>query len=234
MGPDFGMGRLFPRCAPPHIRRGATSGLALVVLLAPRLSLADDGGDHELSGALSETSLVAGLSSWLPMRPVGHFRPAGHQGGGPHGGVFIGIDTGLAVSLPAGTDPAERSLTFGARTGYEFPNGLALQLRYDYLGVAPHLTSPPTSGAQIGSVGVRYSIPFLFPLPFFEAMWGPAFNGAVASVAGGLGVGASFPIGRHVRVDVSARDWVMPIDGHVRQIFTFTLGSSVSFASPGR
>ena len=50
-------------------------------------------------------------------------------------------------------------------------------------------TSPPPTPMQIGSAGVRYSIPFLVPLPFFEAMWGPSFNAGSVSIAGGLGVG---------------------------------------------
>ena len=65
-------------------------------------------------------------------------------------------------------------------------------------------------------------------------MWGPSFsaNGSV-SVAGGLGLGGSVPIGRHLRIDVSARDWITPIDHQVHQILTFELGAAVSFGSLG-
>ena len=167
------------------------------------------------------------------MRPIGHFAPAGRVGGGPSGGVFVGVDTGVALALASGFDPAQDAWAFGGRAGYEFRNGLALQLRYDYLGLAPHLTNPSTSPMQIGSAGVRYSIPFLVPLPFFEAMWGPSFNAGSVSIAGGVGVGASVPIGRHVRIDASVRDWITPIDAQVHQILTFELGAAVSFASPG-
>jgi hypothetical protein len=54
------------------------------------------------------------------------------------------------------------------------------------------------------------------------------------SVAGGLGVGGSIPIGRHLRIDLSVRDWITPIDEQVHQILTFELGAAVTFASPGR
>jgi hypothetical protein len=212
-----------------------TTCVALAVLLAPRPARADDGGDLDLSGVLSGASLSASPASWLPMRPIGHFVSAGHAGGGgPRDGFFVGVDTGVAVSLPAGYDPALRAWTFGVRTGYELRSGVALQLRYDYLGVAPHFTVPEVGPAQIGAAGVRYSIPFLVPLPFFEALWGVAVNGDAVSVTGGLGVGGSVPIGRYLRLDASVRDWLMPIDGQVHQVLTFELGAAVSFGGPGR
>jgi hypothetical protein len=239
MKPDLRMERLESgdesTCPPASRARWlAAPGLALAVIIAPRPARADDLVAPDSDAAFSGTSLAAGLSSRLPMRLVGGFRPAGHHGGGggPRGGSFLGVDTGAAISLPAGGDGAERAFSFALRTGYELPSGLAVQLRYDYLGVAPHLTMSPTSPTQIGSAGVRYSIPFLFPMPFFEAMWGPAVDGRTVSIAGSLGAGASFPIGRHVRVDASVRDWITPINARLRQILTFELGVAVSFASP--
>jgi hypothetical protein len=211
----------------------AAPSLGLALLLSPALTRADEGGLFDVSGVLSGMSFAGGPALWIPMRPTGHFASPGHVGVGASGGVFIGVDTGVALALASGFDPAHDAWTFGGRAGYEFRNGLALQLRYDYLGLAPHFTTPPASPTQIGSAGVRYSIPFLIPLPFFEAMWGPSFNGDSVSIAGGLGVGASVPIGRHLRIDASVRDWITPIDDQVHQILTFELGAAVSFASPG-
>lgn len=206
--------------------------LAVALLLAPRVSLAAGGGLFGIDGALPTMALGLGPLSSIPLRPIGHFASPGHSDGGPSGGVFLGVDTGASLALASGLDPTQQGWTFGGRAGYEFPSGVALQLRYDYLGLAPHLTDPPTGRTQIGSAGVRYSIPFLVPLPFFEALWGPAFNGDSVSIAGAIGVGASVPIGRHVRIDASVRDWITPIDDQLHQIFTFELGAAVSFASP--
>jgi hypothetical protein len=65
-----------------------------------------------------------------------------------------------------------------------------------------------------------------------EALWGPAFHGDTVAIAGAIGVGGSVPIGRHLRLDASVRDWITPIDGQVHQVLTFELGAAVSFASP--
>ena len=215
-------------------RAFSASCMTLVVLLAPRLSFASGGGLGGIEGALPGLALGLGPLSSVPLRPIGHFASPGRLGGGPSGGVFLGVDTGVSLALASGFDPSQQGWTFGGRAGYEFANGLALQLRYDYLGIAPHLTDPPSGPTQIGSAGVRYSIPFLIPLPFFEALWGPAFHGDSTSIAGGLGIGGSVPIGRHVRIDASVRDWITPIDNRIHQILTFELGAAVSFASPSR
>lgn len=204
----------------------------LAGLLLAWPSLAYGGGASGIDGALPSMALAFGPLSSIPMRPIGHFRSPGRSGGGPTGGFFLGVDTGVSLSLASGYDAVQQAWTFGGRAGYELPNGLAVQLRYDYLGLAPHLTDPPMGRTQIGSAGVRYSIPFLVPLPFFEALWGPAFHGDKVSVAGGLGIGASVPIGRHLRLDASVRDWITPIDDQIHQILTFELGAAVTFASP--
>lgn len=208
------------------------SSFAVTLLLVPRLSRAYGGGLYGTEGVFP--SLGLGPASSIPLRLTGHFASPGRIGGGPSGGVFLGVDTGVALALASGSDPSQDAWTFGGRAGYELANGLALQVRYDYLGLAPHLTDPPMGRTQIGSAGVRYSIPFLIPLPFFEALWGPAFHGDAVSIAGGLGIGGSIPIGRHLRIDASVRDWVTPIDDQVHQVFTFELGAAVSFARPSR
>jgi hypothetical protein len=206
----------------------------VALLLVPRLSFAYGGAFPGAFGALPDMGVSLAPLSSIPMRPIGRVAsPGGQIGGGPAGGFFLGVDTGVSLALAAGYDPAEYAWTFGGRFGYETRSGLAAQLRYDYLGLAPHLTNPPTARTQIVSGGLRYSIPFLVPLPFVEALWGPAIHGDAVSIAGGLGLGGSVPIGRHLRIDASARDWITPIDNQVHQIFTFELGAAVSFASPG-
>ena len=217
-------------------RRLTAPGLALAALLAPGAARADDEGLPDLPGTISGASLAGGPASFLPLRLVGHVGSAGHAGHGPRGGLFLGVDTGIAVAIASGDDPMHDAFTFGVRGGYELRNGLAIQLRYDDLGVKPELAGPPSSPSpvQLGTFGVRYAMPFLFPLPFFEAMWGPRVYGGSVSLGGGLGLGASFPIGGFVRIDASARDWLMEIDDRVRQILTFDVGLAVSFASLGR
>jgi hypothetical protein len=175
-----------------------------------------------------------GPLSTLPLRPIGHFASPGHVGTGPSGGLFLGVDTGLSLALPSGYDAAQDAWAFGGRFGYEFADGVAVQARYDDLGLTPHLTRPPEGSMQVGSVGARYTFPFLVPLPFVEALWGPAFHGDTASVSGGLGLGASIPVGRHLRFDVAVRDWITQIDDQLRHTLTFEVGAAVSFASRDR
>jgi hypothetical protein len=207
---------------------------ALVLLLLPRPCFAAGGAFAGTLGALPDMGVILAPWSSLPLRPIGHWASPGRIGSAPSGGFFLGVETGVSLALASGDDPAQHAWAFGGRAGYELPNGLAVQLRYDYLGLSPHLTDPPLAHTQIGSAGVRYSIPFLIPLPFFEALWGPAFHGDKVSIAGALGIGGSVPIGRHVRIDASVRDWITPIEDQAHQILTFELGVSLSFASPHR
>ena len=205
--------------------------LALTLLLSPTAARADDGS-RTMHRVISPRVFVGGPRILIPMRPIGHFAPAGRVGGGPSGGVFVGVDTGVALALASGFDPAQDAWAFGGRAGYEFRNGLALQLRYDYLGLAPHLTNPSTSPMQIGSAASSYSIPFLVPLPFFEAMWGPSFNAGSVRSRGGRrsrGLRPHRPARAHrcfgARLDHADRR--PGPDPHVE------LGAAVSFASPG-
>jgi len=129
----------------------------------------------------------------------------------------------------SGRDPARGSFAFGVRAGWALSNGLAVHLRYDDLGIS---LAPSSSPLQLATAGLRYSVPFLFPLPFAEVDAGPAFLGGEARVGAGAGLGASVPLGSHVLVDVVARDWLVPITGELRQTLTASLGLTVTFASP--
>jgi hypothetical protein len=153
-----------------------------------------------------------------------------HAVGAPYG-WFLGADAGWAWLL-GGTDTAVRSTSgdrtdswcFGARAGYQLASGLAVQARFDRLGV----TAPDGSGTLMtASLGVRYSVPIV-PMPFAEAAIGPAFHGSNVSPSAALGVGVSLLVARHLAFDASLRDWLVDIDG-VHNVPTLMLGITAGF-----
>ncbi len=165
-----------------------------------------------------------------PRLLVGSFG-GGHSGGrGPHG-WFAGVDTGWAWLL--GTDdvaarttgaPHEDAWCFGARAGYQLRSGLALQARYDHLGV----TSPDGTGRlSFAAFGLRYGFPSEIE-PFAEAMIGPAFHGSEVSPAAAIGVGASVLATRHLTFDLALRDWLVDAGG-IHHAPTATLGLTAGF-----
>jgi hypothetical protein len=164
-------------------------------------------------------------------RLIGGSPGAAQAGSGASGGALLGVEGAWATTLGVGDDSAHGAWAFGARAGWAFANGLAVHIRYDDLGVEPaHLSMP----LQLATVGLRYSIPFLVPLPFAEVDAGPAFVAGDVRFGAGAGAGVSVPLGRQVLVDVSGRDWLVPIAGLLRQTITVGLGLAVSFASPAR
>jgi len=191
-------------------------------------------------------SVVAGSAHADPTPPAlidaFHIPPAvlvgafggghGHATHAPHG-WFFGADTGLAWLVGA-TDVEARTTgssavdskawCFGARFGYQSASGLAVQARFDKLGVG----APDGSGELVAvSAGVRYSVP-VAPMPFAEALVGPAFHGSDVSPTVGLGVGASLVVARHLAFDASLRDWIVDIDG-MHHVPTLMLGISAGF-----
>ncbi len=128
----------------------------------------------------------------------------------------------------AGNDPAHDAWSFGARVGYQWRSGLAIEGRFDDLGV-----DPPRGGGSllVASAGLRYSMPFVVML-FAEALVGPVFNDSHAAPAAGLGLGITLPVVRHLALDLSVRDWIAGLDGVVRDVPTVQMGLSVGF--PGR
>jgi hypothetical protein len=183
--------------------------------------------------ALAEESLFSStreLSFALPaavppLRLVGGFGGGGGAIARAPSGLFIGADTGWAVMLGPRESSAPNAWAFGARVGYEWQNGLALEGRFDDLGV-----HPPTGGGSLlfGSAGIRYSLP-LVVMPFAEALVGPGFNGSHLAPGAGLGVGASLPVLRHLMFDLALRDWIIDLDGGVRNVPTVELGITVGF-----
>lgn len=156
----------------------------------------------------------------------------GHGRGGraPHG-WFLGADTGHAWFIGM-TDSAARATTaprdsgwcFGARLGYQLPSGLAVQARFDKLGVdAPD----GTGGLDAVSGGIRYSVPMV-PMPFAEASIGATFDAHDAAASAGIGVGLSLLAARHVSFDVAARDWIVDLGG-IHHIPTVTIGITAGF-----
>ena len=175
-------------------------------------------------------SLVGQLRGLPPAFLVGSFG-GGHSGGRGPRGFFFGADTGWAW-LVGGTDIATRSTTgtqdsawcFGAKAGYQLRSGLAVQVRYDHLGV----TAPDASGnLSFATVGVRYALPMVIE-PFAEAMAGPAFHGSDVSLGAGLGGGLAVIATRHVVFDAAVRDWLVDIRG-VHHAPTVTLGITAGF-----
>lgn len=162
-------------------------------------------------------------------RPVGGSFSAGHVGHGPADGVILGVDGAWANTFGEGSDPAHDGWGFGVRGGYAFGSGLELHLRYDDLGVEPAGARSPL---QLATAGLRYSVPFLFPMPFAEVDVGPVFVLGDVDFGAGGALGLSFPVVNHVLVDVAAHDWFVPIDATIRQTLTVGLGLAVTFGGP--
>ena len=162
-------------------------------------------------------------------RPIGGSFSSANPGTGPAGGVLLGVDGAWAASLGISSDPSEGAWSFGVRAGYGFPMGLELHLRYDDLGVEPALSRTPL---QLATAGLRYSVPFLFPMPFAEVDAGPAFVLSEVSFGAGAALGVSFPFANHILVDVTGHDWFVPIAGALRQTLTIGLGLAVTFGGP--
>ncbi len=154
----------------------------------------------------------------------------GHGGRAPHG-WFLGADAGLAwlvgttdTAVRTTSSPRDHAWCFGARAGYQLASGLAVQARFDKLGV----DAPDGSGTlDTISGGVRYSVPVV-PMPFAEAMIGPTFHGSDVSASAAVGVGLSLLVARHVAFDAAAHDWIIDLGG-VRHVPTVTLGITAGF-----
>jgi hypothetical protein len=193
--------------------------MLLVVMPFATPAIADPDTSVALFGALPNPILTGTFAS-------GH----GSAAGVPHG-WFLAAEAGVAWRVGASdvaarsTDtPHDRSWTFGARAGYQLASGLAVQARFDRLGVTAADASGRLSAA---AAGVRYSAP-LFPLPFAEVLVGAAFHAGDQAPVAALGIGGSIPLTRHAQIDVSLRDWLVDISG-VHHIPTATVGITAGF-----
>ncbi len=166
-----------------------------------------------------------------------------HIRGGPREGVLVSIDAGAAFPIFTGSAEASPGFAAGGLVGYEFPNGVALEFRYQDLGLAPTLVD--RTQWQLATVGMRYTFPYIVPMPFVEALVGASFvnsavpfnsGGATVSVSpgGAAGLGLGLPLSRHVAVDLAARDWISPVGPSAFQVLVVDLGLTVSFGAPPR
>ena len=196
------------------------------MLVAGSIALGASLAHAESPLPVNTTPLSFGLLAAMPpSRLVRAFGGGGGAVSRAPSGPFVGADTGWGVMLGPGSPTAPNGWAFGARAGYEWANGLALEGRFDDLGM-----DPPRGGGSLltASAGVRYSLP-LIVMPFAEALVGPAFNGTHATPTAGIGLGASLPVLRHLMFDFSLRDWIADLDGGVRNIPTVELGITVGF-----
>ncbi|HUJ62242.1 MAG TPA: hypothetical protein VLX92_27230 [Kofleriaceae bacterium] len=184
------------------------------------------------------TAIVASRAAHAQSAPLARFHPVligafggghGHGGRAPHG-WFLGADTGWAwlvgmsdVDARESSPPRDNHWCFGARAGYQLATGLAVQVRYDRLGVE----APDDHAIGAVSAGVRYSVPIV-PMPFAEAMVGPTFHGSSVEAGAGVGIGVSLLVARHLAFDLAARDWIVDLGG-VHHIPTVTFGISAGF-----
>ena len=160
------------------------------------------------------TGPVAYAQQFRPLaRPSGGSFNAGRAAARPEGGPLLGVEAGWAALLPTRGEQGQESASFAVRAGWAFANGLELHFRYDDLGVAPDDSSTPL---QTATVGVRYSLPFILPLPFAEVGAGPAFLGGDVLIGASAGIGVSIPLGPFVLLDVVGHDCLKPIDGTLR------------------
>lgn len=185
--------------------------------------------------------LAALLASPAAADPLHHIPDAiligsfgGSSGGGGHAphGWFLGADTGWAWLVGASTvversaiiHPTSNGWSFGARAGYQLVSGLAVQARYDHLGVdAPD----DNVGLSLVSAGVRYTLPAELA-PFAEVMVGPALHAATTSPGAALALGLSVLATRHLTFDLTGRDVVVDIGG-VHHVPSVTLGITAGF-----
>lgn len=177
-------------------------------------------------------------------RLIGGGGPGGYLvHGGPPSGFLFGVDAGAAIPIVGSGVESRISLALGARLGYQLPNGLSLAFCYQDLGLSPDLVD----GAllQFATLNVRYTFPYIFPMPFIEAMVGLSFatsdtalgpgQGTTAVGAGGaIGAGASFPLTHHVAIDVGVRDWLAPVSSQLFQVLSIEAGVSFAFGGPAR
>lgn len=184
--------------------------------------------------ARADQAPVASLTSLgrVPYgRLIGGSSPAGYSSGAPSGGPLLAVEGAWATTLPADNDVAQSGWAFGARAGWALPSGLSAHVRYDNLGVEPSGLKFPL---ELATAGLRYSLPFVVPLPFAEVDAGPAFVGGDVRFGAGAALGASLPIGRQVLIDLVAHDWLVPVGPSLRQTISVGLGLTVTFASPAR
>jgi hypothetical protein len=213
---------------------GQLGGVAIFIaaLLPAAVASADPPASATFGGAPASLFLGRAMPDALL---VGSFGGGVSQlGRSPHG-WFLGVETGwarwlasdTAVGRVAGgqTGAADDGWAFGVRGGYQLRSGLAMQLRFDDLGVA---VAPGAGSLAIASGGLRYAVPFAI-MPFADVLVGAMFGGVDTAPAAALGVGVSVPVARHAALDLTARDWIADLGGSVRHIPSVMAGVNIGF-----
>jgi hypothetical protein len=204
-------------------------------LARPAFALAAPGDGWLPAAAIPEAAPLLDETEGRLLHPG---RGGYHVPGGPPDGYLFGVDVGAAVPLATGGEESAVGLSLSGRFGYQFHDGLSLALRYEDLGLSPNLIN----GTQLQFVAadVRYSFPFILPMPFVEAAVGlgvgtssaalaPGQGTTAVGPAGALGVGVSFPLTHHFAVDVGVRDWLTSIAGNLYQVFSLEAGVGFAF-----
>ena len=202
------------------------------------LSLPDEASLGLLPERLPGDLLDLGSSRLIGWHHGGH-----HGAGGANEGPTFGIDAGGAFPLPSSGQEAAASVALGARAGYQWADGIAVQLRYDDLGLNRTLLA--NSQLQFLTVGMRYTFPYFLPMPFIEAMAGSAFvnssvpvepGGEVAAAffGGAVGVGLSVPLSRHLNLDLAARDYMSEAGAAFLDVLTAQVGIGFTVGGPPR
>lgn len=180
--------------------------------------------------ALPDGDIEAGLAPPLLLVPRGAvLAPGGHAVPHHHGGILLEADVGAAFLLPNRVDDTQIAPTFGGRFGYELRNGLSLFARYDDLIVHPAAPSPDEGATHVVSFGARYTLPFVVPMPFVEAMAGLAIVPSEVTLGVGFGVGMTIPIVGPLFFDVGGRAWLVPLDDVLRTVLTAEVGVGFRF-----
>jgi hypothetical protein len=197
----------------PSARFPPGAGMVPAIGAVAFLLLARDGHADERAG------LVGGAGS------------AGRFAAGPEAGLLLEVEGAWAATLPSPADPGQQGWGFGARAGWALQSGLSVHARYDDLGTEPSGVRPPL---QLATAGLRYSVPFLVPMPFAEVDVGPAFVGGGVNPGGGAELGVSLPVARSLLVDLAAHDWLVPVAGVLRQTLSVGVGLAVTLPIHGR
>ncbi len=223
-----------------EIACGAIAAALLVALARPALALSDAFEAPAVSeaGLLDLPDLV--LDGVTGRLLSGAGSGGYHVRGGPPAGFLFGVDVGVAVPIAGSGVESQVSLALGARVGYQFPNGLSASFCYQDLGLRPDLVD----GAQLqfATLNVRYAFPYIFPMPYIEAMaglsfattdaaLGPGQGGTTVGAGGAIGIGASFPLTHNVGIDVGIRDWLAPVSSQLFQVLSIETGVWFAFGA---
>jgi hypothetical protein len=143
----------------------------------------------------------------------------------PHG-LYVGLDTGEGFLPAGGSSLSSPTWGFGVHTGYRLGSGLGFDLRLDDLGSSPAQGTSSAAVLRAGGFGVRYTFAGAIA-PFAEVHLG--LLGPDSSVAGDVALGAAMPIGNHLELNLTARDWIGTAAGALEQVPFVTIGLIVGF-----